>query len=277
VKVTYLGTATVLLELGGVRFLTDPAFDAAGTQYDFGPWYAPASWFHSERTYATPLEVAALPAIDAVLVSHDQHADNLDPAGRRLLASAAVPRVITTVPGAKRLARPARKDADRPGDGLGLGDKVRGLAVGESTQVADVTITATPALHGPRGTPQVSEVIGFLLVHGKTRVWISGDTVAHPELATWIAANRGVDAAIVHCGRVSFPRVPVIGRKPFTFDGEQAAAACTAIDAATIVPVHRDGWTHFRQPIDELRAAFDAAQLAPRVRFLDLGASVDVG
>jgi L-ascorbate metabolism protein UlaG (beta-lactamase superfamily) len=272
VKVTYLGTATVLVELGDVRFLTDPAFDPAGTHYHFNPWYAPKKWFASERTYAAPLEVAALPVIDAVLVSHDQHADNLDIAGRRLLASAAVPRVITTLPGAKRLARPAKTHPDRPGDGLGLADKVKGLAVGESTQVGNVTVTATSAQHGPRGTPQVHEVIGFLLEHGKTRVWISGDTVAHGALATWLAANRGVDLAIVHCGRVAFPSVPLLGNKPFTFDGAQAAAACTTLDAAAIIPVHREGWTHFREPTAELRGAFETAQLTPRVRWLELGA-----
>src|SRR5687767_14450724 len=106
-KVTYLGTATLLLEIAGVRLLTDPAFDPAGTTYNFGPWYAPRSWFASEKEYRTPLGSGELGPLDAVLLSHDHHADNLDGEGRRLLAENAVARVITTQAGAARLSKAA--------------------------------------------------------------------------------------------------------------------------------------------------------------------------
>jgi L-ascorbate metabolism protein UlaG (beta-lactamase superfamily) len=184
-KITYLGTATLLLEAAGMRLLTDPAFDPAGTTYDFGPRYAPRSWFASEKTYQTPAGSGELGAIDAVLLSHDHHADNLDHEGRRLLAGDSVARVITTQAGAARLARAAPSGRpSAPGEGLGIGGKTTGLAWGESTRLASnagsLRLTATPARHGPRGTPQVHEVIGLLIEPEDSQaptVWISGDTV----------------------------------------------------------------------------------------------------
>jgi L-ascorbate metabolism protein UlaG (beta-lactamase superfamily) len=261
-RVTYLGTATMLLEIGGLRLLTDPAFDPPGTGYDFGPWYAPRAWFASQKTYATPLDPTSLGAIDAVLLSHDHHADNLDAAGRTLLTTGAARRVITTVPGARRLR---------------LGDRGVGLRPGASTRIGGVTITATPARHGPPGTPRVNQVIGFLVeAPGEPRIWISGDTVLHPALSAWLDAHRGVDVAVVHCGGVTFPRVPILRNHLFTFNGVQAAAACKALAPSTIVPVHRDGWTHFCDPVDRLLADLDAAGLAQRTKLLALGEVADL-
>lgn len=271
----YLGTAMIELRIGNVRLLTDPALDPAGTTYDFGPWYAPSSWFSSEKQYDTP---AIDGRFDAALVSHDQHGDNLDLAGRTLIADEErVARVITTVPGARRLARP-RAATDAPGKGLALGERVAGLAPGATTRVGDVTITAMVARHGPSFVPQVHEVIGFLSdADDGPRVWISGDTVMFPALAKSLAelgAARPIDLAVVHCGAVGFPRAIGLGGRRFTFDATEAAEACKAVGARTIVPVHRSGWAHFRQPESEILPALDRVGLADRVRMLELGASL---
>ncbi len=185
------------LRIGNVRLVTDPALDPAGTTYDFGPWYAPSSWFASEKLYDTP---AVEGRFDAALITHDQHGDNLDFAGRTLIADEQrVARVITTVPGARRLVRP-RAVKDAPGKGLDLGTRVEGLAAGATTRVGDVTITAMVARHGPSFVPQVHEVIGFLIdADDGPRVWISGDTVMFPALATSLAelgASRPIDLAV---------------------------------------------------------------------------------
>ena len=274
-KITYLGTATLALEIGDIRMLTDPAFDPVGTRYDFGPWFAPQSWFASEKTYSTPVDPDAIGDFDAVLLSHDQHADNLDLAGRRLVAAERrVRRVVTTEAGARRLARPPRGD-DAPGRGLGLGDRVVGLAPNHTTRVGDITVRATVARHGPSLLPQVHEVIGFLIdVPQGPRVWISGDTVLFPALRDTLAAiasERAVDVAIIHCGAVGFPRVPGLGGARFTFDGHEAALACRILDAGLVVPVHRSGWAHFRQSEAELLDVFDRAGLGSKTRALDLG------
>jgi L-ascorbate metabolism protein UlaG (beta-lactamase superfamily) len=269
---TYLGTATLALRTETAALLTDPVFDPRGSTYDFGLWFTPRSWFASEKLYTSP----SLPSgrFDAVLLSHDHHADNLDGAGRDLVADASrVGDVLTTIPSARRLARP-RSAADAPGKGLGLGARARGLAPGQTVRVGDMTIRATPARHGPSYAPQVHEVTGFLIdVDRGPRIWISGDTVAFPALDAElrrIGAERPVDVAVVHCGAVGFPRALGFGHARFTFDAAEAIAASRMVQARTIVPVHRSGWAHFRQPESALVAAFDEAGLHDVTRFLAL-------
>ena len=66
-RVTWLGHSTVLLELDGMRVLTDPVFGARAS---------PVSFAGPKRFHPTPVPVSELPALDAVLVSHD-HYDHL--------------------------------------------------------------------------------------------------------------------------------------------------------------------------------------------------------
>jgi L-ascorbate metabolism protein UlaG (beta-lactamase superfamily) len=125
VTLTHIGGPTVLIEVGGWRLLTDPTFDDAGGKYRFG-------WGTGSQKLAAPaLGPEQLGEIDAVLLSHDHHDDNLDGRGRALLPS--VGTVVTTVPGAKR-----------------LGDDARGLAAWERTRLeapgkTPIEVTATPA------------------------------------------------------------------------------------------------------------------------------------
>ncbi len=95
VRLTHIGGPTLLIEFGGWRLLTDPTFDPAGGRYAFG-WGT-----GSVKTAAPALAPAELGEIDAVLLSHDQHDDNLDAAGRELLPRAGT--VLTTEAGAGRL------------------------------------------------------------------------------------------------------------------------------------------------------------------------------
>ena len=88
VRITHIGGPTVLIEVDGWRILTDPTFDPPGRKYSFG-------WGTSSRKATGPaIAGSGLGPIDAVLVSHDNHADNLDDSGRALLPSAGV--VVTT-------------------------------------------------------------------------------------------------------------------------------------------------------------------------------------
>jgi L-ascorbate metabolism protein UlaG (beta-lactamase superfamily) len=285
-RLTYWGTAMVLLEYAGLRLVTDPAFDPKGTRYDFGPWYTPRSWFASEKLYDTPTTADALEPVDAILLSHDHHADNLDLAGRAWLARTKA-RIYTTRAGGARLAGPLPRQGSpgSPGDGLGLGARAIAMTWHGSERVEGsggaVRITATPARHGPVGTPRVHEVNGWLLESdgGKEpTVWISGDTVMFPALRDALqqlvdSGNR-VDVVVVHCGGVSFPKVPVLGRRLFTFDSRQAVDACRLLSPRWVVPIHRAGWLHFREPESQLRQAL--AALAPKTRceLLEPGASI---
>src|SRR5439155_25557619 len=104
--------------------------------------------------------------LNVLLLSHDHHDDNLDPAGRALLPSAGT--VITTRSGARR-----------------LGGSVRGLQPWETTRLEDsdrldVAITATPCRHGPPfSRPIVGDVVGFSVKVADRALWISGDTVRY--------------------------------------------------------------------------------------------------
>src|SRR5690349_5207807 len=85
---------TALLELDGLRLLTDPTFDPDGTDY-------PTAAYTLHKTQAPAVPLNHVPAIDAVLLSHDHHFDNLDTTGRDALKQAQT--VYTTAAGAERL------------------------------------------------------------------------------------------------------------------------------------------------------------------------------
>ena len=132
-----------------------------------------------------------------------------------------------------------------------------------------------PARHGPRFTPQVSQVTGFLLAaDGEPTVWISGDTVLTPELRRLLPTLRA-DVAVIHCGGVTFPKAPIFGRMVFTFDAAHAVEALQSLNPRVIIPVHRSGWSHF-EPEPGLRAAIDDAGLSSKTRYLELGESTTV-
>src|SRR5262245_9589472 len=93
-RVTYIGGPTALLEYAGLRFLTDPTLDPAGTD-------SPTPVYTLHKTQSPSLTAEQLDKIDAVLLSHDHHFDNLDHAGRSALPRAGA--VFTTRDGAERL------------------------------------------------------------------------------------------------------------------------------------------------------------------------------
>ena len=125
--ITLIGGPAAIIELAGLRILTDPTFD------DPGDYELPHVTLRKTAKPALPAEEVG--AIDAVLLSHDQHADNLDTSGRALLPKAG--RVFTTVAGAGR-----------------LGGNAIGLAPWESRELETpdgdtLQITATPAAMAP--------------------------------------------------------------------------------------------------------------------------------
>ena len=90
---TLIGGPTVLIELDGLRLLTDPTFDPPG-DYQGGVLL--------KKTAGPTLSAEQVGSVDAVLLSHDQHFDNLDHSGRAFLEKAKT--TFTTSVGASRLA-----------------------------------------------------------------------------------------------------------------------------------------------------------------------------
>jgi L-ascorbate metabolism protein UlaG (beta-lactamase superfamily) len=254
--VTHIGGPTVLVELGGWRLLTDPTFDPAGGHYHFG-------WGTSSDKLAGPaVAVADLPPIDAVLLTHDHHGDNLDAAGRALLPAAGA--VLTTVGGARRLGLP----------------RVRGLAAGQRSLLEapgkpTIEVTATPARHGPPlSRPIVGDVVGFTVRWDGGVLWISGDTVLHRELRTAVAGQK-IDVAIVHVGGVRFP---ITGPVRYTLTARRAAELLTLVRPRVAIPVHYEGWSHFEdgRAACERALADTADDVRRSVRWLRMGEATHI-
>jgi L-ascorbate metabolism protein UlaG (beta-lactamase superfamily) len=258
ITLTHVGGPTLLIEAAGWRLLTDPTFDPPGGSYRFG-------WGTGSRKLTGP----AIPAsgtgpIDAVLLSHDHHDDNLDAAGRELLPSAGA--VVTTVSGAKRLGGGAR--------GLAPWGVTRLEAPGRPA----IEITATPCRHGPPlSNPIVGDVIGFALSWDGLEdgsVWISGDTVLYDGVRS-VAGRVDVGVAILHLGGVRFP---VSGPVRYTMTAKEAVELCGLVQPHTVVPIHYEGWRHFREGREAIERELTGApaDLRERVRWLPIGEATPV-
>jgi L-ascorbate metabolism protein UlaG (beta-lactamase superfamily) len=254
VRVTHIGGPTALIEVAGWRILTDPTFDPPGRRYSFG-------WGTGSRKRTGPArQPDELGPVDAVLLSHEHHADNLDDRGRALLAD--VPVVVTTRTGARHLGGSAR--GLRPWDETVLDGPDR----------RRITVTATPCRHGPPlSRPVAGPVIGFALrwddqEHGV--FWITGDTVLYRGVRE-VPRRMTVDTVLLHLGAVRFP---LTGRLHYSLTADEAVALCTLVQPRTIIPVHYEGWQHFTQGRDAVEQAFATAPdgLGDRLHWLPLRA-----
>jgi L-ascorbate metabolism protein UlaG (beta-lactamase superfamily) len=255
VQVTHIGGPTALIEFDGWRILTDPTFDPPGRRYGFGFGTS------SVKTRGPAIAREDLGRIDAVVLSHDQHADNLDDAGRELLAE--VPVVVTTRAARRRLG----------------GDNVVGLDAWQTTTIENaeggrLDVTATPCRHGPPlSRALVGDAIGFAVARpgeSTTAVWMSGDTVDFRGLRE-VASRLDIDVAVVHIGAVRFP---ISGPLHYSLDGRRAARVIERIAPRVAIPLHYEGWSHFSEPEPQLRAALEA--VSDRVRWLPLGVATEL-
>ncbi len=245
-RITYVGGPTALIEHAGARLLTDPTFDPPES------YELPA--YTLRKTIGPAVAPDALGRIDAVLLSHDHHMDNLDRAGRTMLDRAAA--VLTTTAGAERLGRHAV-----------------GMAPWQSERISlegggALTVTATPARHGP---PQGDRgpVIGFVLDRS---IYVSGDTVWYEGVRD-VAERFDIVAAILFMGAA---KVRAAGDWPLTFTAAGAVEAARAMPRAAIVPLHFEGWEHFSETRGDIAAAFEAANLAQRLVWPPAGRAIDI-
>jgi L-ascorbate metabolism protein UlaG (beta-lactamase superfamily) len=240
----------MILEIDGQTFLTDPALDPAGGRYSYG-------WGTSSVKRLDPAMTGIqIPLVDAVLLSHDQHGDNLDVAGRAMLPQAK--RVLTTKAGAARLR----------GNALGLGPW-------EKTKVGAVSVTAMPARYGWAGSlPLVGAVIGFLLEGSSPDgpIYIAGDTVRFGGTAE-IAKRAKPRIAFLHMGKVGFG---ITGPLRYTMSAADGAGFAAELGAEVIVPLHFEGWSHFREGRADVERAFAVAGLAARVKWLTPGVRTEL-
>jgi L-ascorbate metabolism protein UlaG (beta-lactamase superfamily) len=239
-RTTWLGHSTVLLELGGRRVLTDPVF---------GLRASPLSWMGPRRFHPTPVEVDALPPLDAVLLSHD-HYDHLCVGTMTALAKRGVP-VVTPLGVGHRLER------------LGWApEKVHELDWGEAADIAGIRFTAAPAQHfSGRGVRDRDRTLwaSFVIESDTARVFFSGDSGLTSEFEAVGRAHGPFDLIMMEVGAWHEAWGTI------HLGAVQAVAAFEMLGGGALLPVH---WGTFNlalhdwdAPAEELSAIAEARGL----------------
>lgn len=254
IAITHSTTACMLLELGSLRILTDPVFDTGRRSYQLGPAA------HATRYVGPAVDPQSLRPLNAALVSHAHHLDNLDESGHEFLSR--VPSIITGTNSSER-----------------AGPNAIRLPVWQSTTLTGpdnftVKITATPALHGPWILPESHHVVGFVIEFPQQQcdaLYISGDTVYFRGMHE-IGRRFKIGTALLHLGAVHFwPPWPTFLR--FTMGGKGGAKCTQAIKAKKVIPIHyeRSVWSHFRESRESYENAFADAGLTSKLQWLQPG------
>jgi L-ascorbate metabolism protein UlaG (beta-lactamase superfamily) len=197
--ITYLGHETLLIEIDGVRLLTDPVLR----------WRVPILKRHTPQP-----DLAVTRGLDAVLISH-LHLDHVNPRSLHLL-----PRdtPIVVPPGASSILRPYRfRD-------------VRELRPSDSLRIGDVTVTATPANHAGKRYPwgHYADAVGYM-IRGSLTIYFAGDTGLFDSLAE---LAEGLDVALVPIWGWGL-RLPADHMSP-----ETAAQALRLLHPRLAIPIH---------------------------------------
>jgi L-ascorbate metabolism protein UlaG (beta-lactamase superfamily) len=248
-RVTWMGHSTTLVEIDGHRLLTDPVWSERVSPL---PGVGPRAW------YAPPLALDELPAIDAVLISHD-HYDHLDQRTIVALARMKDGKTIFIVP-------------------LGIGAHLAYWGIPEAriveldwwqqTRIGDLEIVSTPARHASgRMVVDTDAKLwgGWALLGARHRVYYSGDTGLFPALREIGARLGPFDLTLIECGQYGS------GWPDWHLGPEQAVRAHQLVRGRVMLPVHWGklvlafhGWT---EPIERVLVAAAKAGvsvLAPR-------------
>lgn len=251
-SIQLVGGPTAVVRIGGLKLLTDPTFDPPGDHV--------VGTRNLVKTGDPAISINDIGAIDAVLLSHDQHPDNLDDQGRALLAG--VPLVLSTAAAAER-----------------LGGAVRELPIWRHHTLTrpdggELKIVGVPARHGPAGVESLTgEVRGFVLSgDGLPTVYISGDN-ASLGLVRDVADHAGpIDVAVLFAGRARSPLMDAY----LTFSADQAAEAAEILGSPVVIPLHIDGWQLLTEEAARVPEAFARRGLQDRLLMLTPGVETQV-
>ncbi len=249
---TWLGHSTVLLELDGRRVLTDPVF---------GNRVSPVGFIGPRRFHPVPAELAALPPLDVVLLSHD-HLDHLCRPTMLALARTGVP-VVTALGVGAHL------------ENYGFTpDRITELDWNESAVVGGVRFTATPSQHfsGRSLTGRNKTLWASWVIQSERRkVFFSGDTGLTPEFLTIGKQHGPFDLVMLEIGafHASWGTIHL--------GPENALEAFRMLGGGTLLPVHWGtfslGFHAWDEPGEQLLAL--APQHRARILTPRLGAAVE--
>ena len=252
-SIFFIGNATVLLRVAGFRILTDPTFIHKHEQTWLG------GGLHTTRLTDPAIELADLPPLDLVLLSHF-HGDHFDQVAERDL-NRALP-IVTTPQSASDLEE------------RGFTNCIP-LDVWESLNVekgaARLHITATPARHGPPLVDFVlPDVMGSVLDvtmadGGASRIYITGDILVIDELREIPQHFPGIDIALLHLGGTRVLGILV------SMDAKQGVEAMRIVDPALAIPIHYNDYDVFTSSLSDFQDEVRAAGLEDRVHYLSHG------
>ena len=241
--VTWYGHSSALVEIEGRRVLFDPVWSERCSPVQFaGP----------KRLHPVPVPVAALPPLDAIVISHD-HYDHLDLGTvRALVAEQSAPFYVPLGVGAHfdRWGVPA--------------DRVVELDWDETADVAGVRLTATAARHfsGRRTVASDRSLWASWVVAGESRrAFYTGDSGFFPGYEEIGAAYGPFDVTLIQIGAYG-PGWPDIHMTP-----EEGIAAHLAVGGRLMVPLH---WATFVLSIHAWGEPADRAWVEAKARGVTL-------
>jgi L-ascorbate metabolism protein UlaG (beta-lactamase superfamily) len=250
---TFVGTATVLVQVAGFRFLTDPNFLHAGDHAHLG--YG----LRSKRLTEPAISLDEVGAVDFILLSH-HHGDHFDHVVERDL-DRGMPIITEPSSAAKLRAK-----------GFRAVHQVRTWQTFTVRRGVEwLRITAMPGRHAPRMLqPFLPHVMGSMVDVGTGddrwyRMYITGDTLLIDELAEIPRRCPGVDLCLIHLGGTR------IGGVLLTMDARQGVRLLELVEPREAIPIHFDDYTVFKSPLDDFRALADRSGLRTEVRYLERG------
>ncbi|GHH70936.1 Zn-dependent hydrolase [Streptosporangium violaceochromogenes] len=230
-SVVWYGHATTMVEIEGRRVLLDPVWSDR---------CSPVPWAGPRRLHPPPVPLAGLPAVDAIVISHD-HYDHLDMATvRALTAAQTAPFLVPLGIGAhlERWGVPPSRVVE--------------LDWEEEARVAGLRFAATAARHfSGRSLVRDRTLWGSWVVAGEARrVFYAGDSGYFDGYAAIGATHGPFDLTLMPVGAYS-PSWPDVHMTP-----EEAVAAHLDLGGELLLPVH---WATFAlafhpwaEPIDRL-------------------------
>ncbi|MFL5614259.1 MAG: MBL fold metallo-hydrolase [Gemmatimonadaceae bacterium] len=256
-KITYIGHATLLIEIGSVRLLTDPNWDAK-----LGGFLP--------RVSAPGMVIAELPRLDALLLTH-AHADHLS-----FASLDALPRDIPLY-APPVIARWLRQKGYR---------QAEDLAPDTTASVGAVTIhTATATHRGNRyGYDRWRSAANmYLLDGGAETCFFAGDTALKPHTHHMVertlgATGRRLDVALLPIGYAPWWKRSGFRRGHLTHD--DALTLFERLNARVFVPYHWGTFHHVtaraHDAINRLKERLEAHHLRAAVRILEPGETLDL-
>jgi len=262
-SVRWVGNATCILELNGVRIMTDPNFLHQGDHVHLGPGVT------AQRMKNPAFGLEECPPVDMILLSH-LHEDHFDVVVADKLRRS-IP-IVSTSHATKRLADQGYTD-------------LIPLETWESVTVHKggknkLRITAMPGKHTLGVFDTLNEVLqaippvmGSLIeVLNDTgdpvfSLYISGDTLYYDELKDIHTKYPHIDLALLHLGGTTLPIINVV----VTMDAEQGIKLLYALDPDKAIPIHFDDYDAFKSPLDDFKTLVEKEGWSDRVMYLGRG------